>query len=63
MQPVLLPGSVFALGRTAYPPARAMVDLGLAIVLATDFNPGSSPIAVHAVPALAGLPADGPLAR
>jgi imidazolonepropionase len=45
VQPVLLPGSVFALGRTNYPPARAMVDLGLAIVLATDFNPGSSPIA------------------
>ena len=45
VQPVLLPGSVFALGRTEYPPARAMVELGLAIVLATDFNPGSSPIA------------------
>jgi imidazolonepropionase len=45
VQPVLLPGSVFALGRTKYPPARAMVELGLAVVLATDFNPGSSPIA------------------
>jgi len=45
VQPVLLPGSVFALGRTNYPPARAMVEHGLAIVLATDFNPGSSPIA------------------
>ncbi len=44
VQPVLLPGSVFALARTAYPPARAMVERGLAIVLATDFNPGSSPI-------------------
>jgi imidazolonepropionase len=44
-QPVLLPGSVFALSRTQYPPARQMVDLGLPIVLATDFNPGSSPIA------------------
>jgi imidazolonepropionase len=44
VQPVLLPGSVFALARTAYPPARAMIDHGLAIVLATDFNPGSSPI-------------------
>jgi imidazolonepropionase len=44
-QPVLLPGSVFALSRTQYPPARAMVDAGLAIVLATDFNPGSSPVA------------------
>ena len=45
VQPVLLPGSVFALGRTNYPPGRKMIDLGLAIVLATDFNPGSSPIA------------------
>ena len=45
VQPVLLPGSVFSLGRTQYPPARKMVDLGLALVLATDFNPGSSPIA------------------
>jgi imidazolonepropionase len=45
VQPVLLPGSVFALGRTGYPPARAMIDEGLAIVLATDFNPGSSPVA------------------
>jgi imidazolonepropionase len=45
VQPVLLPGSVFALGRRNYPAARAMVELGLAIVVATDFNPGSSPIA------------------
>jgi imidazolonepropionase len=45
VQPVLLPGSVFALGRSNYPPARAMVEMGLAIVVATDFNPGSSPIA------------------
>jgi imidazolonepropionase len=44
VQPVLLPGSVFALGRTQYPRARKMVELGLAIVLATDFNPGSSPV-------------------
>jgi imidazolonepropionase len=43
-QPVLLPGSVFALSRTQYPPARAMIELGLPIVLATDFNPGSSPV-------------------
>jgi imidazolonepropionase len=45
VQPILLPASVFALSRTQYPPARTMVDLGLAIVLATDFNPGSSPVA------------------
>jgi imidazolonepropionase len=44
VQPVLLPGSVFCLRRTEYPPARAMIEAGLAIVLATDFNPGSSPV-------------------
>ncbi len=44
VQPVILPGSVFALGSNAYAPARLMVDLELPIVLATDFNPGSSPI-------------------
>ena len=45
VQPVLLPGSVFAIGSATYPPARKMIELGLAIVIATDFNPGSSPIA------------------
>jgi imidazolonepropionase len=45
VQPVLLPGSVFALGRTQYPQARKMIEMGLGIVLATDFNPGSSPVA------------------
>jgi imidazolonepropionase len=43
VQPVLLPGSVYALGSTSYPRAREMIEAGLAIVLATDFNPGSSP--------------------
>ncbi len=43
VQPVLLPGSVYALGSTRYPAARAMIEAGLAVVLATDFNPGSSP--------------------
>ena len=43
VQPVLLPGSVYTLGSTRYPNARAMIDAGLAVVLATDFNPGSSP--------------------
>jgi imidazolonepropionase len=42
-QPVLLPASVFCLGREQYPPARRMIELGLPVVLATDFNPGSSP--------------------
>jgi imidazolonepropionase len=43
VQPVLLPGSVYALGSTLYPNAREMIQAGLAVVLATDFNPGSSP--------------------
>ena len=43
VQPVLLPGSVYALGSKRYPDARAMIEAGLALVLATDFNPGSSP--------------------
>ena len=45
VQPVLLPASVYALGSAHYPNARRMIDLGLAVVLATDFNPGSSPTA------------------
>jgi imidazolonepropionase len=43
VQPVLLPGSVYALGSLRYPAAREMIDAGLPVVLATDFNPGSSP--------------------
>jgi imidazolonepropionase len=43
VQPVLLPGSVYALGSSKYPAAREMIDAGLAVVVATDFNPGSSP--------------------
>ncbi len=43
VQPVLLPGSVYALGSNLYPNARAMIEASLAVVLATDFNPGSSP--------------------
>jgi len=43
VQPVLLPGSVYFLGSSPYPNARAMIESGLALVVATDFNPGSSP--------------------
>jgi len=43
VQPVLLPGSVYALGSTCYPRAREMIDARLAVVIASDFNPGSSP--------------------
>ena len=45
VQPVLLPGSVYSLGLQRYPDARRMIERGLAVVLATDFNPGSSPTA------------------
>jgi imidazolonepropionase len=45
VQPVLLPASVYNLGSARYPAARQMIDLGLPVVLATDFNPGSSPTA------------------
>jgi imidazolonepropionase len=40
--PTLLPGSAFFLGMTD-PPARKMIDRGLPIALASDYNPGSSP--------------------
>lgn len=43
VQPVLLPASVYNLGSSRYPAARPMIDLEMAVVLATDFNPGSSP--------------------
>lgn len=43
VQPVLLPASVYTLGSRRYPDARAMIEAGLAVVIATDFNPGSSP--------------------
>ena len=39
----LLPGSVFHLGLDRYAPARALIDAGAAVALATDFNPGTSP--------------------
>lgn len=39
--PVLLPGAVFFLGLQHYAPAREMIDAGLPVALATDFNPGS----------------------
>jgi imidazolonepropionase len=43
VQPVLLPASVYSLGSERFGPARKMIDAGLGVVLATDFNPGSSP--------------------
>jgi len=40
--PVLLPGTAFFLGKKNYAPAREMIESGLPVALATDFNPGSS---------------------
>ena len=40
--PTLLPGTAYFLGLT-YPPARKMIDAGLPIALASDYNPGSCP--------------------
>ncbi len=40
--PTLLPSCAFFLG-IPYAPARQMIDAGLPVVLATDYNPGSSP--------------------
>ncbi len=41
--PVLLPGSVYGIRSDKFPNARFMIELGLSVVIATDFNPGSSP--------------------
>lgn len=40
--PVLLPGAAFFLG-IHYQPARSIIDAGLPVCLATDYNPGSCP--------------------
>ncbi|NJO89002.1 MAG: imidazolonepropionase [Chloroflexia bacterium] len=40
--PTVLPGAAFFLN-LAYSPARKMIDAGLPIAIASDFNPGSSP--------------------
>ncbi|HUQ18341.1 MAG TPA: imidazolonepropionase [Gemmatimonadaceae bacterium] len=39
----LLPGTMLFLGREKQAPARALIDAGAAVALATDFNPGTSP--------------------
>jgi len=39
----LVPGANHFLGLGKYPPARKLIDTGVAIALATDYNPGSSP--------------------
>jgi imidazolonepropionase len=49
---VLLPGAEF-LGAEHTPPARALADAGAICVLATDCNPGTSPVA--SLPVIVGL--------
>jgi imidazolonepropionase len=39
----LLPGTMLFLGKTAQAPARRLIDAGVPVALATDFNPGTSP--------------------
>jgi imidazolonepropionase len=39
----LLPGTMLFLGRDRQAPARAIIDAGVPVALATDFNPGTSP--------------------
>lgn len=40
--PTILPGAQFFL-QLPYPPARQMIDAGLPLAIASDYNPGSSP--------------------
>jgi imidazolonepropionase len=40
---VLLPGANYFLGHKEYPNARRLIDAGVAVALATDYNPGTSP--------------------
>jgi imidazolonepropionase len=39
----LVPGANYFLGLSRYPDARRLIESGVAVALATDFNPGSSP--------------------
>ena len=40
---VLLPGANYFLGHKDFPDARKLIDAGVPVALATDYNPGSSP--------------------
>lgn len=39
----LVPGANYFLGLEKFPPARKLIDAGVPVALASDFNPGSSP--------------------
>jgi imidazolonepropionase len=50
---VLLPAATFCLMSGQYAPAREMIREGVAVALASDFNPGSSP--VNSLPIVMGI--------
>lgn len=39
----LLPAANYFLGLPSFPPARKLIDAGVAVALATDYNPGTAP--------------------
>jgi len=39
----LLPAANYFLGLTEFPPARKLIDAGVAVAMATDYNPGTAP--------------------
>ncbi len=60
---VLLPGAFYFLKETKKPPIEAMREYGVAMAVATDLNPGSSPVAsllicMHMAALMFGLTAD-----
>ena len=50
---ILLPGTTFFLGKKKYAPARKLIDNGVQIAIASDFNPGSCHI--KSMPFIVGL--------
>jgi imidazolonepropionase len=50
---VLLPGAAFVLAEAQRAPARRLIELGVPVALATDFNPGTCPIL--SMPLIIGL--------
>jgi len=50
---VVLPASSLILRKNSHAPARKMIDAGVRVALATDFNPGSSPC--ESLPLVASL--------
>ncbi len=50
---ILLPGTGFGLGKVEFANARELMDMGLEVALATDFNPGSSML--HSLPIVTSI--------